>query len=106
MPILLPWSLLLRVSEIRPNYEYFLKLQFLNSNSNTFSKTRISATQYVLWILHIKDHTGQWVYPFLAAAGYTKVLTVVLPLTIGTCGITALIGIRLNDSKFDKVKKQ
>ena len=66
----------------------------------------MSATQYVLWILHIKDHTGDWVYPFLAAAGYNNVLTVVLPLTIGTCGLTALIGVRLNDAKFDKIKKQ
>ena len=63
------------------------------------------ATGYVAWILHIYSHTGQWVYPFLAAAGYANVLRVVLPLTIGTCGVTALIGVRLNDAKFGKKHK-
>ena len=35
---------------------------------------------------------------------FEKVLTVVLPLTIGLCGLTAIFGVRMNDTKYSKVK--
>ena len=72
-----------------------------------FTALFIFLTSYVVWLLHIYHATGQWVYPFLAAAGYTKVVLIILPLTTLLCGMTALVGVWANDTQFNvKLRQQ
>ena len=53
---------------------------------------------YYTWILHIHQRTDQWVYPFLAAVGYQKVLTVIFPMTAILAGAASILGFNINSA--------
>ena len=51
---------------------------------------------YYTWILHIHQRTDKWVYPFLEAVGYQKVLTVIFPMTAILAGSASILGFHIN----------
>ena len=53
---------------------------------------------YYTWILHIHQKTDKWVYPFLAAVGYQKVLTVIFPMTAILAGAASILGFNINSA--------
>lgn len=53
---------------------------------------------YYTWILHIHQKTDKWVYPFLAAVGYQKVLTVIFPMTAILAGAASILGLNINSA--------